>query len=455
MSATKTQLIGGGFQDSLGNPLQNGTLKLHLSQDCLVFGVGTICSGIDIIIQLDSNGNVASSASTPPAANQFVWSNLAMSPQNNFYRVTGFTAEGQRAFGPNNQQVGLGATFNLDSWVPNTVISWFPSTQQALLLEVNGVPNAVQTEANFESTDSSITITDEGNGSINFQAANSGPVIIGSPGFGGFFGPGLDFYFGMQNADQAVDSNLANGSVQPAGTLICYQFVLPYSLTVGRATTQSLDNTFGDVCQFGIYNSSGNLVLDGRAWAVSGTGQSASFNGTTNVLPTPVTLMAGVYWHAQSSSSGATAVPHFLGWNFPSGGGGTEVESFWVKNYTRAALAANLAATTVTTLSITAASQLGNSLTLTGTFANPGCVGQYVVLLDFGAGNFSNNGNYLCTACGTDTITVTNPNGVSASSISSQINIPDAGLPATLGTLTPFTPSGSNSDGIVCPFYEP
>jgi hypothetical protein len=171
MPASKTMLTGGSFQDSLGNPLANGTLKFHLSQDCLVSGVGTVCSGIDVIIQLDSTGNVASSASTPSAPNQYIWSNLVMTPQNNYYRVTGYTAQGQIAFGGNNQQVGSGATFNLDNWTPNTVLSWFPSTQQAVLLEVNGTPTAVQTIANFESTDSSVTITDEGNGSINFQTA--------------------------------------------------------------------------------------------------------------------------------------------------------------------------------------------------------------------------------------------------------------------------------------------
>ena len=130
MAATKTELTGGSFQDSLGNPLASGYLTMHLSQDCSVSGVGTVCSGIDITVNLDANGNVV--------AGQYVWSNLVMSPQNNYYKVTGFTAAGQRAFGPNNQQVAAGRTFNLDSWTPNTVISWFPATQP-LLLEVTGV----------------------------------------------------------------------------------------------------------------------------------------------------------------------------------------------------------------------------------------------------------------------------------------------------------------------------
>ena len=166
MAATKTELTGGSFQDSLGNPLASGYLTMHLSQDCSVSGVGTVCSGIDITVNLDANGNVV--------AGQYVWSNLVMSPQNNYYKVTGFTAAGQRAFGPNNQQVASGSTFNLDSWTPNTVISWFPATQP-LLLEVNGAQASSQVVQDLVAG-SGVTITDEGGGVIEFTA---------SAGFGG------------------------------------------------------------------------------------------------------------------------------------------------------------------------------------------------------------------------------------------------------------------------------
>ncbi len=180
MSATITQLIGGSFQDAEGNLLANGYLTFKLSQDGSVAGVGNICSGIELKIQLDSMGNVASSTSTPPASNQYLWANPNISPINTFYKVVGYTAEGQRAFGSNNQQVASGSVFNLDLWVPNTVISWFPQTTQPLLLEVNGTPNSSQQLLNLESTDSSVIITDLGNGNINFQSgASSFQNIIG------------------------------------------------------------------------------------------------------------------------------------------------------------------------------------------------------------------------------------------------------------------------------------
>src|SRR5580658_4603119 len=138
MAATLTMLTEGAFQDSNGSPLAFGYLTLKLSQDGNVAGVGNICSGVTITIQLDVNGNVAGLTSPIPVANQYVWANSNISPINTYYKVTGYTQEGQRAFGLNNQQVAAGATFNVGTWVPNTVLSWFPTVAQPLTLEING-----------------------------------------------------------------------------------------------------------------------------------------------------------------------------------------------------------------------------------------------------------------------------------------------------------------------------
>ena len=162
---SKVQIIGGAFQDSEGNVLVNGYLKLHLSQDASVSGVGNICSGVEITIQLDASGNAVAS---PP---QYIWGNDNLLPINTYYRVTGYTASGQPAWGPNNQQIEGSGTFDLGTWVPNSVISWFPEVQQSLLLEVNGVAASSQTVQNLESTDDTVVITDLGGGNINFQSA--------------------------------------------------------------------------------------------------------------------------------------------------------------------------------------------------------------------------------------------------------------------------------------------
>jgi hypothetical protein len=181
--ATKTQLTGGNFQDSEGNILANGYLKFKLSQDSSVTGVGNIASGVEITITLDSNGNVASSTSTPPAANQSIWSNTVLLPVNTFYRVTGFTAQGQPAWGPNNQQVTSGGTgggtFDLGTWIPNTVVSWSPSLQ-SVLLETNGVQNGSQARLNL-TAGSHVTLTDDGTGDVTIAASGATLETNGTP----------------------------------------------------------------------------------------------------------------------------------------------------------------------------------------------------------------------------------------------------------------------------------
>jgi hypothetical protein len=162
-------LSGGGFQDSEGNVLANGALHFLLSQDGSVSGVGNICSGIEVIIQLDDDGNAVSGSE--------IWGNDVISPTNSFYRVTGYSATGQPSWGPNNQQV-TGSTFDLGTWVPNQIISWVPSIQ-ATDLEVNGTPNIDQALLNL-TAGTNITITDEGAGEVVIAAAGSSSSPVGS-----------------------------------------------------------------------------------------------------------------------------------------------------------------------------------------------------------------------------------------------------------------------------------
>lgn len=136
--STKTQLIGGNFQDSEGNVLALGYLIMKLSQDGTVSGSGNICSGLTVRIQLNSSGSVDTSIA------QLVWGNDVILPPNSYYRVTGYTAAGQPAWGPNNQQVTSGSTFDVGTWIPNQIISWVPPTQQTLsAYSVAGLPAGI------------------------------------------------------------------------------------------------------------------------------------------------------------------------------------------------------------------------------------------------------------------------------------------------------------------------
>ena len=337
MAATETQLVGGSFQDALGNPLAFGYLIFHLSQDCLVSGVGTICAGIDIKILLDANGNVASATSPTPAPDQFVWSNLVMTPQNNFYRVTGFTAEGQRAFGPNNQQVAAGSVFNLDSWIPNTVISWFPTLPSFLTLEINGALASSQSLQNLENS-ATVTVVDNGGGNISFSAGSgtefevngtplsssstvnyesgtgisvtnpsAGNVLItntstgtafDTPGNNFFFGAGIPSLYGLQEGNPSF----ANGGVV-ANNVYVFAFNLDVTWVLTTISYISQNSAGGAYYGFGIYSSSGNLLVQSSflSGAIAGT-------VGTNVF-SPVTLPPGMYYFAYSVDNAAFAAP--------------------------------------------------------------------------------------------------------------------------------------------------
>ena len=366
MAASLTQLTGGSFQDANGNVLAFGYLTLKLSQDGNVSGVGNICSGVAITIQLDANGNVGSSTSPTPVANQYVWANSNIAPINTYYKVTGFTQQGERAFGLNNQQVAAGATFNVGTWVPNSVISWFPDVSQTpnITLEVNGVEASSQTLQNLvEGTN--ITIADEGGGNIEISASG-GAAFSGNGAF--FFGPGLyDLATILGNTTWTqVNPVDVNGSAT-ANQVVVYRFMLDVAITISKATTQCLTNTGGGATgTFGIYDDSGNLLVNGGTWLTI-TGP-----GIVENTFTPVTLQPGIYYHAQSATVTSSGFPGFS----VNSGSVSDVDQIpvYVKNATRAGVA-----------------------------ANPLSMGS---------------------------------------------------LPATLGTITPFTPMGGGDDGVCCPIYE-
>lgn len=177
VNPTKTQMVGGNFQDSEGNPLANGTLTLVLNNDENISGVGNVCSGIAVTLQLDSGGNIASSSSTPPAADQYIWATDVMEPTNAYYTVTGYAADGQPSWGPNNQQITSegagGGIFNAGTWVPNYVISWNPPVQ-SVVLQTNGTNNDIQTLLNLQEG-TGVTLSESG-GTVTIDAAGGGIV---------------------------------------------------------------------------------------------------------------------------------------------------------------------------------------------------------------------------------------------------------------------------------------
>jgi hypothetical protein len=169
--ATKVELTGGKFQDAEGNILALGYLKMRLSQDSEV-NDSMIASGVEITINLDASGNAV--------AGQYVWGNDVLLPINSYYTVTGYTAQGQPAWGPNNQQIVGTGTFDLGSWIPNQVISWVPSVQAGTAVQVNGTALSSPSVANFENT-STVIFTDAGAGVIEATASAPTPNCLPQP----------------------------------------------------------------------------------------------------------------------------------------------------------------------------------------------------------------------------------------------------------------------------------
>jgi hypothetical protein len=329
MPATKTTLTGGKFQDSEGNILQNGYLRLFLNQDEVVTGVGSICSGVFVQVQLDVNGSAV--------AGQSIWSNDVMSPVNSFYRVFGYAANGQLAWGPNNQQIIFGSgTFDLGTWIPNSVISWQPPLQP-LTLQTNGVNNGSQFLLNFNAG-SGVTLVDNGSGqvtisagsttvfdvngtptssqsTINFQSGtgiavsnpSAGNVLITntSPGTifstanqGYFFGPGIPLPIPL------FDGQSGETIVQNANEVRVTQFSLASSYTIRKiAVNITTAAGFSPTVSFGIYSIAGNKLLDSGGISASSTGVQIV------TLGTPITLPAGSYYFAQSASASTVQVP--------------------------------------------------------------------------------------------------------------------------------------------------
>jgi hypothetical protein len=285
---TKTQLIGGNFQDSEGNLLANGYLRFYLNQDETVTGVAEVCSGIYVTILLNSSGSVI----TSPA--QYIWGNDDMTPTNSYYRVEGYTASGQLAWGPNNQQVASGSSFDVGTWVPNQVISWNPPLQP-LVLQVNGTDNVDQQLLNL-SASTNMTITDQGNGSVTFAAAGGGSFT--SAGIGAFYGNGITTLFGQ---------NVVAGKIGAvANAVYVYGFILETTWTLRSASYLSENSASNAYFGFGIYSLAGNALLT-TSFLSTGT---TSNNVVTNTF-SGVTFSPGTYYWAQSVDNSALVAPGF------------------------------------------------------------------------------------------------------------------------------------------------
>ena len=143
-------------------------------------------------------------------------------------------------------------------------------------LQTNGTPNTLQSTLNLKNG-ANITLTPDALGGVTV-AASGGAIGTGGVFAGvGILNPGNQASYAALGAD---------------GTFQFYQFILPIALTVSKVTAD-VYNAFAPTAKvsFGLYNTSGALVLDSGAFTV--TGSSGTFQ-TKSI--TPVSLPVGVYF---------------------------------------------------------------------------------------------------------------------------------------------------------------
>jgi hypothetical protein len=290
----KTTIYGGAFQDASGNTLANGYLTMQLSHDEQEsVDPGQVVSGLSLRVPLDANGNIVGTV--------YVWPNDQLDPSNSYYIVNAYRRDGTLAWGA-PQFVSVPSSpspYNVGNWIPvNPVASGTGAPVGSLLLQVNGINNADQAKLNLESTDSSVTITDEGSGNINLQAVSSG---FSTSGYGGFWSAGFDMMgmFGL-----GLDGG--GGMVCTAtNQVVVFQFTTAVSWKISSVSAYVVTGSNGSTFNFGIYSSSGNKLIDSGTF--SGTTGSTALTNTI----TPVTLPVATYYFACSASSSSVTVQGF------------------------------------------------------------------------------------------------------------------------------------------------
>lgn len=113
----KVQIVGGPFQDALGNPISNGYLLMQLQHDATILGgAGQVVGNVAVKIPLDINGNIQGTVVGSPI---FIWPNNLISPNSN-YLIWLYDASNRLVWdNPQSQQVlSAPSPFNVNAWVP-------------------------------------------------------------------------------------------------------------------------------------------------------------------------------------------------------------------------------------------------------------------------------------------------------------------------------------------------
>jgi hypothetical protein len=116
LQGNKVQIVGGPFQDALGNPLSNGYLIFQLQHDESA-GTGQIAGNISVRVPLDANGYIQGTVTGNAI---FMWPNNVLTPASSTYLVWLYNASNQPAW-DNPQVQSVNSTpspYSVNAWVP-------------------------------------------------------------------------------------------------------------------------------------------------------------------------------------------------------------------------------------------------------------------------------------------------------------------------------------------------
>lgn len=187
--------------------------------------------------------------------------------------------------------VGLGGV--IQRVYPDQSVGGSSASGTALVLSTNGVQNANQFALNLESTDGSITVTNDSSGNTNLSGTKGFLATIGS-----FIGPGFQTPFPMYGGNTTTTGTVSG----VANRIIAWKFILPFAITISKVTVSVGTGSAGQTCNFGIYSSTGTKLLDSGPLDA----HTAPLISTNSI--TPVTLQPGTYFFAQSANANSVQV---------------------------------------------------------------------------------------------------------------------------------------------------
>jgi hypothetical protein len=113
----RVQIIGGPFEDALGNVLSNGYLIFQLQHDAAAPNVAQIVGNMSVKVPLDINGFIRGTTVGAPV---FIWPNDILSPAGGNYIIWAYDSVNRLAW--NNPQIqrvlSVPSPFNVNAWIP-------------------------------------------------------------------------------------------------------------------------------------------------------------------------------------------------------------------------------------------------------------------------------------------------------------------------------------------------